>query len=69
MRRASFSGTERDEVKHAFKLLYRSGLNTKQALERAAETEFGPIGREFFDFVANAGKRGIVSYGIGAVED
>jgi UDP-N-acetylglucosamine acyltransferase len=69
MRRASFSGTERDEVKHALKLLYRSGLNTKQALEKAAETEFGPIGREFFDFVANAGKRGIVSYGSGAVED
>jgi UDP-N-acetylglucosamine acyltransferase len=69
MRRASFSGTERDEVKHAFKLLYRSGLNTKQALEKAAEAEFGPIGREFFDFVANAGKRGIVSYGSVAVED
>jgi UDP-N-acetylglucosamine acyltransferase len=69
MRRANFSGAERDEVKRAFKLLYRSGLNTKQALEKAAEIEFGPIGREFFDFVANAGKRGIVSYGSGAVED
>lgn len=69
MRRANFSGAERDEVKRAFKFLYRSGLNTKQALEKAAETEFGPIGREFFDFVANAGKRGIVSYGSGAVED
>lgn len=69
MRRANFTGAERDEVKRAFKLLYRSGLNTKQALEKAAETEFGPIGREFFDFVSNAGKRGIVSYGSGAVED
>ena len=69
MRRANFSGAERDEIKRAFKLLYRSGLNTKQALEKAAETEFGPIGREFFEFVANAGKRGIVSYGHGATED
>lgn len=69
MRRAGFSGVERDEVKRAFKLLYRSGLNTKQALEKAAEEEFGPVGREFFDFVANAGKRGIVQYGRGAVED
>jgi UDP-N-acetylglucosamine acyltransferase len=69
MRRANFSGAERDEVKRAFKLLYRSGLNTKQALEKAAETEFGPVGREFFDFVASAGKRGIVGYGHGAVED
>jgi UDP-N-acetylglucosamine acyltransferase len=69
LRRAVFSGAERDEIKRAFKLLYRSGLNTKQALEKAAETEFGDVGREFFEFVANAGKRGIVSYGGGAIED
>ena len=69
MRRANFSGAERDEIKRAFRLLYRSGLNTKQALEQAAKTEFGPVGREFFEFVANAGKRGIVSYGRGATED
>jgi len=69
LRRADFSAADRDEIKRAFKLLYRSGLNTKQALAKAAETEFGPIGREFFDFVANAGKRGIVSFGGGASED
>lgn len=69
LRRADFNAAERDEIKRAFKLLYRSGLNTKQALEKAAETEFGPVGREFFDFVANAGKRGIVSYGSGGMED
>jgi UDP-N-acetylglucosamine acyltransferase len=62
LRRAGLSQAERDEIKRAFKLLYRSGLNTKQALEKAAETEFGEIGREFFNFVAEAGKRGIVSY-------
>ena len=69
LRRANFSQAERDEIKRAFKLLYRGGLNTKQALEQAAQAEFGPIGREFFDFVANAGKRGIVQYGRGGVED
>jgi UDP-N-acetylglucosamine acyltransferase len=69
LRRADFSAADRDEIKRAFKLLYRSGLNTKQALAKAAETEFGPIGREFFDFVANAGKRGIVSFGGGGTED
>jgi UDP-N-acetylglucosamine acyltransferase len=69
MRRAGFSGAERDEIKRAFKLLYRSGLNTKQALEKAAETDFGPVGREFFEFVANAGKRGIVTAGGDAMED
>ena len=62
LRRAGFSPADRDEIKRAFKLLYISGLNTKQALEKAAETEFGAVGREFFDFVAEAGKRGIVSY-------
>jgi UDP-N-acetylglucosamine acyltransferase len=69
LRRADFSAADRDEIKRAFKLLYRSGLNTKQALVKAAETEFGPIAREFFEFVANAGKRGIVSYGGNASED
>lgn len=69
LRRADFSAADRDEIKRAFKLLYRSGLNTKQALEKAAETDFGEVGREFFDFVANAGKRGIVSYGGNATED
>ena len=62
LRRAGFNPAERDEIKRAFKLLYKSGLNTKQALEKAAEIEFGPLGREFFKFVADAGKRGIVSY-------
>jgi UDP-N-acetylglucosamine acyltransferase len=62
LRRAGFSPADRDEIKRAFKLLYTSGLNTKQALEKAAEIEFGLLGREFFNFVADAGKRGIVSY-------
>jgi UDP-N-acetylglucosamine acyltransferase len=62
LRRAGLTQAERDEIKRAFKLLYRSGLNTKQALEKAAGEDFGAVGREFFEFVAEAGKRGIVSY-------
>ena len=62
LRRAGLSPTERDEIKRAFKLLYKSGLNTKQALKKAAESEFGAVGREFFSFVVDAGKRGIISY-------
>jgi UDP-N-acetylglucosamine acyltransferase len=62
LRRAGFTAPQRDEVKRAFKLLYLSGLNLRQALAKAAETEFGPIGREFFAFVENARKRGIVPY-------
>jgi UDP-N-acetylglucosamine acyltransferase len=66
LRRAGFKPAERDEIRRAFKLLYRSGLNTRQALEEAAKTEFGPLGREFFEFVAQAGKRGILPYRHGA---
>lgn len=62
LRRAGLSGIERDEVKRAFKLLYRSGFNTRQALEKSAEIAWGQWGREFFDFVAQAGTRGIVPY-------
>lgn len=62
MRRAGFTAAERDDIKRAFKLLYKSGLNTRQAIEQAAVTEFGPLGREFFEFVAKARKRGIVPY-------
>ncbi|CAN5573245.1 acyl-ACP--UDP-N-acetylglucosamine O-acyltransferase [soil metagenome] len=70
LRRAGFTAAQRDEVKRAFKLLYKSGLNLRQALETAAETEFGPIGREFFEFVAKARKRGILPYRhAGASED
>lgn len=62
LRRAHFSADERDEVKRAFKLLYKSGLNIRQALAAAEAAEFGAIGREFFEFVAQARKRGIVPY-------
>lgn len=69
MRRAGYSAAERDEIQRAFKLLYRSGLNTRQSLEQAAGMEFGPLGRELFQFVAEAGKRGIVPCKQGASSD
>lgn len=62
MRRAGFDAAERAEITRAFKLLYTSGLNVKQALEEADATEFGPLAREFFAFVRAAKKRGIVPY-------
>lgn len=62
LKRAGFEPAQRDEIKRAFKLLYTSGLNTTQALEKAAEIDFGPSGREFFEFVANAKERGILPY-------
>jgi UDP-N-acetylglucosamine acyltransferase len=59
LRRAAFSAKDRDQIKSAFKLIYMSGLNISQALEKAAKTKFGGPAREFLDFVANAKKRGI----------
>jgi UDP-N-acetylglucosamine acyltransferase len=57
--RAGFSQEDRDEIKAAFKLVYTTGLNIGQALEKAATMNFGAVAREFVDFVANAKKRGI----------
>jgi UDP-N-acetylglucosamine acyltransferase len=62
LRRAGFSAQDRSEIKAAFKLLYTSGLNIGQAIEKAATMRLGAAAREFFDFVANAKKRGICPY-------
>jgi len=54
LRRAKFPAAQRDEIKRAFKLLYLSGFNTRQALEKSRESEWTDVGREFFDFVDTA---------------
>jgi UDP-N-acetylglucosamine acyltransferase len=59
LRRAGFSAQDRNEVKSAFKLIYTSGFNIDQALEKAAAMKFSGAAREFLEFVANAKKRGI----------
>ncbi len=59
LRRAGLDSARRQEIKNAFKLLYKSGLNTAQALAAAGELDWGPDAREFFDFVRDAKKRGI----------
>ncbi len=60
--RAGFSAKDRDEIKTAFKLVYTSGLNIAQAIEKAATIKFGAAAREFIDFVVHAKKRGICPY-------
>ena len=62
MRRAGFMRRSANDIKRAFDLLYRSGLNLSQALEKAQSANFGPLGQEFFDFVREAKKRGICPY-------
>ena len=59
LRRAGLTAKDRDEIKEAFKLVYLRGLNTSQALEKAANMPLGGPGREFLDFVANSKNRGI----------
>ena len=69
MRRAGLSTKDRDEIKEAFKLIYLSGLNMSQALEKAETMTFGAPAREFLDFVATSKKRGICPLKRGAGDD
>jgi UDP-N-acetylglucosamine acyltransferase len=60
LRRAGYRGDIRMEIKRAFKLVYWSGINISQALERAKSTRWSPEAQVFFDFVASS-KRGVCS--------
>jgi UDP-N-acetylglucosamine acyltransferase len=62
MRRAGFKAEQRDDIRAAFRLLYLSGLNLSQALEKSASANFGELGREFFEFVAEAKKRSVCPF-------
>jgi UDP-N-acetylglucosamine acyltransferase len=69
LRRAGFSAKERDEIKTVFKLVYLSGLNISQALEKAVTMKFNGPAREFLEFVANAKKRSICPFKRGANDE
>ena len=69
LRRAGFSAKDREEIKAAFKLVYLSGLNIGQVVEKAVTMKFGAPAREFLDYVANAKKRGICPLKRGANEE
>ena len=60
LRRAGYRADIRMEIKRAFKLVYWSGINISQALERAKSTSWSPEAQVFFDFIANS-KRGVCS--------
>lgn len=67
MRRAGLSAEERSEVKEAFRLLYRSGLNVSQALEKIKETLKSESVKHMVAFI-EASKRGIID-GAGSVDE
>lgn len=58
LRRNGISPEARRELARAFKLIFRSGLNVGQALEKAQEESWGSEASEFFDFIRES-KRGV----------
>ena len=58
LRRAGFTADQRAQIKQAFGILYRSGLNTTQAREKLRADTANPFAAEYAEFLANA-KRGI----------
>ncbi len=68
LRRAGFSPEQRGQVREAFKILFASGLNISQALERLRKDySDGPV-VELADFI-QASKRGICRFEGDADED
>ena len=57
LRRGGINAQSRSEIKRAFKLVYRSGLRVRDALQEAEKSEWGAEAREFFDFIRSS-KRG-----------
>jgi len=64
MRRAGLSADTREEIKQAYKLLYRSGLNVSQALKTIRLNFKSPEVSHLVKFIEDS-KRGIVDGAIG----
>jgi UDP-N-acetylglucosamine acyltransferase len=58
MRRGQFTSAEREEVKQAYRLLYRSGMHFRNAVEQLAGTVQTAAAREILSFVTAESKRG-----------
>ncbi|MDD5482316.1 MAG: acyl-ACP--UDP-N-acetylglucosamine O-acyltransferase [Kiritimatiellae bacterium] len=58
LRRAGISAPDRLIIKRVFAVLFRSGLNVSQAVEKIRREEQSPYAREICDFIA-ASKRGV----------
>jgi UDP-N-acetylglucosamine acyltransferase len=59
LRRAGCNPEQRAEIKAAFDLLYRRGLNVSQALAAARERQWNEAAQVFWDFVAGGKKKGL----------
>ncbi|MFH1594090.1 MAG: acyl-ACP--UDP-N-acetylglucosamine O-acyltransferase [Candidatus Omnitrophota bacterium] len=61
LRRAGFKNATIREIKEAFRLLYRSDLNTGQALDKISELKAGKEVANLVEFIKNS-KRGIAQF-------
>ncbi|MFC1699635.1 acyl-ACP--UDP-N-acetylglucosamine O-acyltransferase [Candidatus Omnitrophota bacterium] len=61
LRRAGYSIQSRNQIKNAFKLLYTSGLNIKQALEKLKNQEHCSEMKDLINFIVHS-KRGICDF-------
>lgn len=68
MRRAGIGPETRSEIKRAYKLLYRSGLNVSQALDEIKKSCTSHEVKHLVDFI-EASKRGIVDGGAESGDD
>jgi UDP-N-acetylglucosamine acyltransferase len=62
LRRAGFSEETIKELSSAYRVLYRKGLNTTQALEELAKRDLCPEAKTLVDFVSTS-QRGIIGTG------
>lgn len=61
MRRKGIGNAERSDVKRAYNLLYRSGLNVQQAIDQAQTMTWSEQAERFITFISHRTKRGLCS--------
>lgn len=61
MKRKGIGSADRLDVKRAYNLLYRSGLNVEQATQQAKTIAWSPQAEKFIKFISHRTKRGLCS--------
>lgn len=62
LKRAGLNPAQRVQIKRAYKLLYRSGFNVRQAVEAMEKENLGPEVSHLIDFIKES-RRGICKHG------
>ncbi|MEE9293781.1 MAG: acyl-ACP--UDP-N-acetylglucosamine O-acyltransferase [Phycisphaerae bacterium] len=69
IRRAGFNRQQRDDVKRAFRILYRSGKTFREAVEVLAQEIRTDAGRRILEFVRAPSRRGIAGATVAISEE